>query len=62
MTRQALHSSLQYAGYSVGEVAPIRGPVGEKLTCALAERAVEVVLPPQEEFPYTMRLVSEFYQ
>ncbi|MCL5666216.1 MAG: polyribonucleotide nucleotidyltransferase [Patescibacteria group bacterium] len=47
-------------GYSVGEVAPIRGPGRREIGHgALAERAVEVVLPPQEEFPYTMRLVSE---
>jgi polyribonucleotide nucleotidyltransferase len=47
-------------GYSVGEVAPVRGPGRREIGHgALAERAVEVVLPPQEEFPYTMRLVSE---
>lgn len=47
-------------GYSVGEVAPIRGPGRREIGHgALAERAVEVVLPAQEEFPYTMRLVSE---
>ncbi len=48
------------AGFSVGEVAPNRGPGRREVGHgALAERAVEVVLPPQEEFPYTMRLVSE---
>lgn len=48
------------AGFSVGEVAPIRGPGRREIGHgALAERAVEIVLPPQEEFPYTMRLVSE---
>ncbi|MDE2312190.1 MAG: polyribonucleotide nucleotidyltransferase [Patescibacteria group bacterium] len=47
-------------GYSVGEVAPIRGPGRREIGHgALAERAVEVVLPKQEDFPYTMRLVSE---
>jgi len=47
-------------GYSVGEVAPIRGAGRREIGHGmLAERAVEVVLPPQEEFPYTMRLVSE---
>lgn len=49
-----------FAGFSVGEVAPIRGPGRREIGHgALAERAVEIVLPPQEEFPYTMRLVSE---
>ena len=47
-------------GYSVGEVAPMRGPGRREIGHgALAERAVEVVLPTQEAFPYTMRLVSE---
>ena len=47
-------------GYSVGEVAPIRGPGRREIGHgALAERALEPVLPSQEEFPYTMRLVSE---
>ncbi len=47
-------------GYSVGEVAPLRGPGRREIGHGmLAERAVEVVLPEQEAFPYTMRLVSE---
>ncbi len=47
-------------GYSVGEVAPLRGPGRREIGHGmLAERAVEVVLPTQEAFPYTMRLVSE---
>lgn len=49
-----------FAGFSVGEVAPIRGPGRREIGHgALAERAVEVALPAQEDFPYTMRLVSE---
>lgn len=49
-----------FPGYSVGEVAPMRGPGRREVGHgALAERAVEVVLPDQEGFPYTMRLVSE---
>jgi polyribonucleotide nucleotidyltransferase len=47
-------------GYSVGEVAPLRGAGRREIGHGmLAERAVEVVLPEQEKFPYTMRLVSE---
>jgi len=47
-------------GYSVGEVTPLRGAGRREIGHGmLAERAVEVVLPPQTEFPYTMRLVSE---
>ncbi len=49
-----------FPGYSVGEVAPNRGPGRREVGHgALAERAVEPSLPPQEDFPYTMRLVSE---
>ena len=47
-------------GYSVGEVTPLRGAGRREIGHGmLAERAVEVVLPEQEAFPYTMRLVSE---
>jgi polyribonucleotide nucleotidyltransferase len=49
-----------FPGYSVGEVSPNRGPGRREVGHgALAERAVEIVLPKQEDFPYTMRLVSE---
>lgn len=49
-----------FPAFSVGEVRPNRGPGRREVGHgALAERAVEVVLPPQETFPYTMRLVSE---
>ena len=47
-------------GYSVGEVAPLRGPGRREIGHgALAERALEPMIPSQDEFPYTMRLVSE---
>lgn len=46
--------------YSVGEVRPIRSPGRREIGHgALAERALEPLLPPEEEFPYTIRLVSE---
>ncbi len=49
-----------FPGYSVGEVSPNRGAGRREVGHgALAERAVEIALPAQEEFPYTMRLVSE---
>ncbi len=49
-----------FPGYSVGEVQPLRGAGRREIGHgALAERAVEIVLPKQEDFPYTMRLVSE---
>jgi polyribonucleotide nucleotidyltransferase len=49
-----------FPAFSVGEVRPNRGPGRREVGHgALAERALEVVLPDQESFPYTMRLVSE---
>ncbi len=49
-----------FPGYSVGEVSPNRGPGRREVGHgALAERAVEVVMPEKEKFPYTLRLVSE---
>ena len=47
-------------GYSVGEAKASRSPGRREIGHgALAERALEPVLPSQEEFPYTIRLVSE---
>jgi polyribonucleotide nucleotidyltransferase len=58
-TKRYIHH-YNFPGYSVGEVAPIRGPGRREVGHgALAERAVEVVIPEKEKFPYTLRLVSE---
>lgn len=47
-------------GFSVGEVAPMRSPGRREIGHgALAERALEPMIPPKETFPYTLRLVSE---
>lgn len=46
--------------YSVGEARFMRGPSRRDIGHgALAERALEAVLPDQEDFPYVMRVVSE---
>lgn len=46
--------------FSVGETRPIRGPGRREIGHgALAERALSAVIPSEEEFPYTIRLVSE---
>jgi len=46
--------------YSVGETKPMRGPSRRDIGHgALAERALLAVVPSKEEFPYTMRVVSE---
>jgi polyribonucleotide nucleotidyltransferase len=49
-----------FPSYSVGEVRPMRGPGRREIGHgALAERALEPLIPSEEEFPYTIRLVSE---
>ncbi|PNT93112.1 polyribonucleotide nucleotidyltransferase [Clostridium thermosuccinogenes] len=49
-----------FPGYSVGEAKTSRGPGRREIGHgALAERALEPVIPSQEEFPYAIRLVSE---
>lgn len=49
-----------FPSYSVGETRPSRGPGRREIGHgALAERALEPVIPPVAEFPYTIRLVSE---
>jgi polyribonucleotide nucleotidyltransferase len=46
--------------YSVGETRPMRGPGRREIGHGfLAERALIPVLPPREEFPYTVRVMSE---
>ncbi|HIV02959.1 MAG TPA: polyribonucleotide nucleotidyltransferase [Candidatus Aphodoplasma excrementigallinarum] len=49
-----------FPSYSVGETRPSRGPGRREIGHgALAERALEPVIPSEEEFPYAIRLVSE---
>ncbi|MFH1188316.1 MAG: polyribonucleotide nucleotidyltransferase [bacterium] len=46
--------------FSVGEVRPLRGPGRREIGHgALAEKALRPMLPEKEEFPYTIRIVSE---
>jgi len=46
--------------YSVGETGFMRGPKRRDIGHgALAQRALEAILPPAEDFPYTIRIVSE---
>ncbi len=46
--------------FSVGEARPLRSPGRREIGHgALAERAIMPVLPPQEQFPYTIRVVSD---
>ncbi len=49
--------------YSTGEVKPMRGPGRREIGHgALAERALLPVIPSEEEFPYTIRVVSEILE
>ena len=49
--------------YSVGEVRPMRGPGRREIGHgALAERALLPVIPPEEEFPYVIRVVSDIME
>jgi len=49
-----------FPSFSVGETRPSRGPGRREIGHgALAERALEPVIPPESEFPYAIRLVSE---
>ena len=52
-----------FPSYSVGETRPSRGPGRREIGHgALAERALVPVLPSEEEFPYTIRTVSEIME
>ena len=49
-----------FPNFSVGETGPIRGPGRREIGHgALGERALLQVIPSEEEFPYTIRVVSE---
>jgi len=49
--------------FATGEVKPVRGPSRREYGHgALAERAIQPLLPPYEEFPYTIRVVSDILE
>jgi polyribonucleotide nucleotidyltransferase len=49
--------------FSVGEARPARGPGRREIGHgALAEKALKTILPSEEEFPYTIRLVSDILE
>jgi polyribonucleotide nucleotidyltransferase len=58
-TKRFMHH-YNFPPYSTGEARPIRSPGRREIGHgALAERALEAVLPPEDVFPYTIRIVSE---
>jgi len=49
--------------FCVGEISPLRGPGRREIGHgALAERALAPVIPPEEEFPYVIRVVSDILE
>ncbi|MEJ6951536.1 polyribonucleotide nucleotidyltransferase [Natronospora cellulosivora (SeqCode)] len=58
-TKRYMHH-YNFPPYSVGETSPLRSPGRREIGHgALGERALLPMIPPQEEFPYTIRVVSE---
>lgn len=58
-TKRFIHH-YNFPPYSVGETSPLRSPGRREIGHgALGERAIEPVIPPHDEFSYTIRLVSE---
>ncbi len=58
-TKRYIHH-YNFPPYSVGETKPMRGPSRRDIGHgALAERALLAVIPSSEDFPYTIRVVSE---
>ncbi|PIQ88842.1 MAG: polyribonucleotide nucleotidyltransferase [Candidatus Omnitrophica bacterium CG11_big_fil_rev_8_21_14_0_20_42_13] len=56
-----LHYS--FPPFSVGEVKPVRGPGRREIGHgALAEKALKFLMPSKDEFPYTVRVVSEILE
>ena len=52
-----------FPSFSVGEVRPIRGPGRREIGHgALAERSVKPVLPEPDQFPYTIRVISDILE
>lgn len=59
VTKRYIHH-YNFPPYSVGEARPSRGPGRREIGHgALAERALEPMIPSKDEFPYTIRVVSE---
>jgi polyribonucleotide nucleotidyltransferase len=60
---QKFYLHYNFPSYSVGEVRPIRGPGRREIGHgSLAERSLIPVLPAVEQFPYTVRLISDILE
>jgi polyribonucleotide nucleotidyltransferase len=61
-TKRYMHH-YNFPPYSVGETSPLRSPGRREIGHgALGERALEPMIPTHEEFPYTIRVVSEILE
>ena len=62
-TQKSFMLHYNFPSFSVGEVKPIRGPGRREIGHgALAEKALKAVMPTSEEFPYTVRVVSDILE
>lgn len=60
---QNFYLHYNFPSFSVGEVRPIRGPGRREIGHgALAERSIAPVLPSREDFPYTIRIISDILE
>jgi polyribonucleotide nucleotidyltransferase len=60
VTKKRFMHHYNFAAFSSGEVSPMRGPKRREIGHGhLAEKALVAVLPAIEDFPYTIRIVSE---
>ncbi|HEY5649379.1 MAG TPA: polyribonucleotide nucleotidyltransferase, partial [Nitrospiria bacterium] len=62
-SRKSFMLHYNFPPFSVGEARPMRGPGRREIGHgALAERAIRPVLPSRDDFPYTLRIVSEILE
>ena len=62
-TQKSFMLHYNFPPFSVGETKPIRGPGRREIGHgALAERALKPVMPSKEDFPYTVRVVSDILE
>jgi len=62
-SKKAFMLHYNFPPFSVGETKPIRGPGRREIGHgALAEKALKAVMPSKEEFPYTVRIVSDILE
>jgi len=62
-TKKSYMLHYNFPPFSVGEIKPLRGPARREIGHgALAERAIQPVIPLSEIFPYTIRIVSDILE